>query len=160
MIRPLRQRHRRMISVLGVFLPVALAVGIAARKPMPTVASLPAQLSGPPQQFTALKWERDDLFTKTPMRVRLLREVPKGGRSGIQFSVGKEFAKPDLLVYWVAAGTKVTDTIPDNAFLLGAPYSSAALPLPAEANAASGVLVLYSLADHEIIEISNAFSTQ
>ena len=149
-----------MVIVLGIFLPIAFAAGIVARKPVPTVRLLPAPLSGPAQHFTVLKWERNDLFTKTPMSVRLLREASNAGPPGIQCSAGKEFAKPDLLVYWVAAGTKVTDTIPDNSFLLGAPCSSVAMPLPAEANAASGVLVLCSLADHELIETSKVFSTQ
>src|SRR5438105_1969976 len=67
MIRPLRQRHRRIVIVLGIFLPVAFVAGVAARKPVPGMASLPPGLVAPPQKFSAIGWERTDLFTKTPI---------------------------------------------------------------------------------------------
>jgi hypothetical protein len=160
MIRPLRQRHRRMVIVLGVFLPVAFAVGIAARKSVPGMTSLPMELVASPQEFAVTKWERPDLFTKTPIRVRLLRESAGAGHFAVEFSAAKNFVKPDLIVYWVAVGTKITDTLPDDAFLVGLSSSSAALALPLEAGSASGVLMLYSLADHVIVETSKSFAIQ
>ena len=78
----------------------------------------------------------------------------------MEFSAGNDFVKPDLIVYWVGVGTKITDTIPDDAFLVGSFSSSAALPLPLEVSSASGVLVLYSLADHVIVETSKRFAIQ
>ena len=160
MIRPLRERHRRMVIVLGVFLPVAFAVGIAARKPVPGMTSLPKELAASSQKFAVTEWERADLFTKSPIQVRLLRENAGAGHFAVEFSAAKDFLKPDLIVYWVAVGTRITNTIPDHAFLLGSFNSSAALPLPLEAGSASGVLVLYSLADHVIVEISKSLAIQ
>ena len=160
MIRPLRQRHRRMITIIGVLLPIAFAAGIAARRPAPTIATLPTALATTQRHFEAVEWERADLFTKTPIQVRLLRESAGAGHFAVEFSAARDFVKPDLIVYWVAVGTRITDTIPDHAFLVGSFNSSAALPLPLEAGSASGVLVLYSLADHVIVEISKSLAIQ
>ena len=160
MIRLLRQRHRRMVIVFGVLLPVAFAVGIAARKPVPGMTSLPKELVASPQQFAVTEWERADFFTKTPIQVRLLRESAGTGRFAVEFSATKDFVKPDLIVYWVAGSPKITDTLPDNARLLGAFNSSVALSLSPDAGAGSGVLVLYSLADQEVVEVSKPFALQ
>ena len=160
MIRPLRQRHRRMVIVLGVFLPIPFLIGIAARKSVPGMTSLPQELVASPQKFAVTEWERADLFTKSPIQVRLLRENAGAGHFAVEFSAAKDFVKPDLIVYWVAVGTRITDTIPDHAFLVGSFNSSAALPLPLEAGSASGVLVLYSLADHVIVETSKSLTIQ
>src|SRR5277367_4590916 len=102
MIYPLRQRHRHIVIALGIFLPVVFAIGIAARKPAATVAELPAALAATLQQFEAVEWERADLFAKSPVQVRLLREQKDSGRFAIKFSSAKDFVRPDLLVYWVA----------------------------------------------------------
>ena len=160
MIRPLRQRHRRMITIIGVLLPIAFAAGIAARRPAPTVATLPTALATTQRHFEAVEWERADLFTKTPIQVRLLRERAGAARFAVEFSAAKDFVKPDLIVYWVANSPNLTDTLPDNARLLGAFNSSLALPLSPDAGPGSGVLVLYSLADQKIVEVSKPFALQ
>jgi len=160
MIRPLRQRHRRMVIVLGVFLPVAFAIGIAARKPVPDMTSLPKELVTSRQKFAATEWERADLFTKTPIQVRLLRESAGAGHFAVEFSAAKDFVKPDLIVYWVAGSPNTTDTLPDSARLLGAFNSSVALSLPSDAATGGGVLILYSLADQEVVEVSKPFALQ
>ena len=160
MIRPLRQRHRRTVIVLGVFLPVAFAVGIAARKSVPGMTSMPKELVASPQSFAVTEWERADLFTKTPIQVRLLRERADAARFAVEFSAAKDFVKPDLIVYWVAGSPNLTDKLPDNARLLGAFNSSVALSLPPDAASGSGVLVLYSLADQEVVEVSKQFARQ
>ena len=160
MIRPLRQRHRRMVIVLGVALPIAFVIGIAARKPVPGMISLPKELVASSQIFSVTEWERADLFTKTPMQVRLLRESAGAGRFAVEFTAAKDFVKPDLIVYWVAGNPNLTDKLPDNARLLGAFNSSLALSLSPDPRPGSGVLVLYSLADQEIVEVSKPFALQ
>ena len=60
MTLPLRQRHRRVFAVLGVLLPVAFAIGIAARKPVTGVAALPGELAQTRSEFTTTVWERND----------------------------------------------------------------------------------------------------
>lgn len=155
MILPLRQRHRRMFAVLGVLLPIAFAVGIAARKPVPTAETLPAGLESSTQRFTSTEWMRDDLFTKSSIQVRLLRESVSAGQFAVLFSAPKDFAKPDLIVYWVAGIPSNPATVPDNARLLGA-FSARALPLPPEVLSSEGALILFSLADQEIVDVSKA----
>ena len=157
MIRPLRQRHRYTMIALGVFLPIAFALGIAARKPVPSMNLLPAILVALPQKFAATEWERADLFVKSPIRVRLLREESSLGRFAVEFSASNDFVKPDLMVYWVAGDSNITDALPDTAQLLGAFNISSALILPADFKTKNGRLVLYSLADHEVVEVSQPF---
>ena len=160
MIRPLRQRHRRMITIIGVLLPIAFAAGIAAHRPAPTVATLPTALATTQRHFEAVEWERADLFTKTPIQVRLLRESAGAGHFAVEFSAARDFVKPDLIVYWVAGSPNVTDTLPDNARLLGVFNSSVALWLPPDGWPGSGVLVLYSLADQEIVGVSKPIAIE
>jgi hypothetical protein len=151
MILPLRQRHRRVFAALSVLLPVAFAVGIAARRPAPSVATLPAGLGSALEQSAALVWERSDLFAKAPVQVQLYRADPE--RWAVALSAGPDFVKPDLIVYWAAGNTAVTDELPSNAVLLGA-FTSGALRLPPEAASEGGSLILFSLADQEVVDVS------
>jgi hypothetical protein len=153
MTRPLRQRHRRIIAVIGVLLPIAFAAGIAARKPVPSLASLPSGLAASREKFTATIWERHHLFMKLPVRIQLLREARETGQHAISFTAPKDFARPDLIVYWIAAGFAIDDSLPDDARLLGS-FGATALPLPNAISNVEGVLVLYSLADNEILDVS------
>jgi hypothetical protein len=41
MIRPLRRRHRAVVIVLAIVLPVVFAIAIATRKPVPVMPVLP-----------------------------------------------------------------------------------------------------------------------
>src|SRR5690349_5696532 len=112
MIRTLRIRHRCVFAVLGVLLPVAFGVGIAARKPVPEMNTLPAELRGAAPQFSSVLWERSDLFTNMAIEVRLLREQNASGKFGIACSASPDFVKPDLLLYWSRGTTPVTDKLP------------------------------------------------
>src|SRR5882724_8006444 len=101
MIRCLRQRHRHMVIALGLFLPVVFAVGIAARRPVPEVNSLPKELAPGVAQFAAQEWQRADLFTKSSVQIRLMREHHGAGKFAVEFCAAKDFVRPDLIVYWV-----------------------------------------------------------
>jgi hypothetical protein len=151
MILSLRQCHRRVFAVLSVLLPLVFAIGIAARKPIPLRAmpSLAADLRGSETEV----WYRSDVFSKIPVGVRLLRG-PMSSFHAVGFSVGKGFAKPDLLVYWVAADARVSDVLPDNARLLGGFNSSVHLQISSEDNQSGGQLILYSLADQQVVDVS------
>ena len=153
MIRPLRQRHRQIVIALGAILPVAFTVGISVRNPVPKVATLPAGLVASPRAFAATIWERSDLFAKTAIRVRLVRENAISGRFALELSAPGTFAKPDLIVYWIGGSSKITETLPENAVLLGA-FNSMPLVLPGNASTESGMLSLYSLANNEIVDVS------
>ena len=153
MIYPLRQSHHHIIIALGILLPVTFVVGIAARKPLPKVNTLPNEISPAINLFAAEVWSRADLFPKSSVRTRLLREQSGTGKFAVALSAAKDFVKPDLLVYWLNGNPNVTDALPDNAILLGA-FNAPQLPLPAAAEKTNGLLALYSLADNEIVDIS------
>ena len=155
MILPLRQRHRRMFAVIGVLLPVCFALGLVARKPAPQVDSLPPALAGTSEPFTTLCWKRTDLFMRASVEASLFSGSIHAGTFAITLTRTANFIKPDLIVYWVAGNPAIKDTIPANAVLLGA-FNSAALPLPPAA-VKGGVLVLFSLADQEVVDVSRQF---
>jgi hypothetical protein len=157
-ILPLRQRHRRIFLVLAMFLPITFLVGILARKPATAITALPAGLAASTPVFAATEWNRSDLFAKAPVSVRLLREKTGAGNFAIEFFAAKDFVKPDLIAYWVAGSPSLTNAVPDDARLLGGFDSAAILPLPRDAETATGELILYSLADQEIVEVSKPFS--
>ena len=153
MIRTLRQRHRRIVITLGVTLPIVFGIGIAARRPVPSMASLPGELQTVSRASAAIVWERSDLFAKAAIQARLLQESGQSGRFALELSAGRDFVKPDLIVYWVADSSKVTEALPNNALLLGT-LSLAVFTLPANMPGEDGSLVLYSLANNEIVVVS------
>jgi hypothetical protein len=156
MIRPLRQRHYHTFVALGFLLPIIFVFGIVARKPFPTMESLPGELAVPVQNFPVRIWQRADLFAKSPIQVSLLRDNLNNGSFAVSLSADKNyFIKPDLMVYWIAGQPTINDKLPDEAKLLGG-FNSGALALPAEAAATNGMLVLYSLADNEIVDVSKS----
>ena len=155
MIRPLRQRHHRIVIALGILLPVAFALGIAARRPIPIVSQLPSTLGTAAQPFENAVWQRSDLFAKLAIPVRVWREHSNAGRFAVSFSASSDFVKPDLLVYWSAETASATNVLPDDAILLGA-FDSHKLTLPEAAEKSTGTLLLFSLADNEIVDVSRS----
>ena len=154
MIQPLRRRHRQIFMLLGFTLPVVLIVGFATHPPLPAATGLPPVLTTTAPAFSTGVWQqRDGLFAKVPVQVRWLRAPDGIGGFALNLTGPKDFLKPDLLVYWVSGQPGITDTLPADARLLGA-FSAGTLPLPAEAARGPGVLVLYSLADNEIVAVS------
>lgn len=151
MIRPFRERHRQVFTILAVILPAAFAIGVAARRPVSAIEPLPAVLRPEPFTSPTMIWSRDDLFAKTRVRVALLREQGKTGALAVRLFARAAFVKPDLLVYWSAS--EVKDKLPHDAALLGAFSGSVPLRLPSE-HSATGSLILYSLADGEVVEVS------
>jgi hypothetical protein len=151
MILPLRQRHRRVFAVIGVLLPIFFVVGIAARRTIPLQA-MPGLAVDLRTSETEV-WKRTDIFSKVPVKVRLLRG-PMSSWYAVAFEPGRGFARPDLLVYWVTDAPTIAGSLPDDARLLGSFNPSIPLQLPSEASTAGGVLVLYSLADNEIVDVS------
>jgi hypothetical protein len=155
MILPLRRRHRRVFAVLGVLLPSVLALGIAGRRKVPHVATLAPELATWTQAFTATDDERGDLFVNSPVRVRFWREQGTG-RVAVGFAAPTDFLIPDLLAYWAGAPPR-GDTVTPDAKLLGA-FAASPLVLPAEAIATPGHLILFSLADQTMVDVSKALA--
>jgi hypothetical protein len=156
MIRPLRNAHRRIFTALAIALPVAFAISVAARKSPPVAANLPPALATAPDRFDVSLWQRADMFPKTGIGLGLMRESAEIGAFAVSFQGAEDFARPDLIVYWFVGETTSPDTVPEGARLLGA-FWARALILPADLTNTEGRLILFSLADQEIVDVSNPF---
>lgn len=157
MIFPLRQRHHQTVIALGAFLPVVFIVGITLRKPMPTPGELPAALEEPARPGEDIGAPLKDLFAKMPLQVQVVQETQSPRRFAVELSGERNLVKPDLIVYWAAGNPAVGQMVPDTAILLGA-FQDKFLPLPPQAARSPGVLLLYSLADGEMVDVSKPFS--
>jgi hypothetical protein len=155
MIRSLRFRHRVTVCALGIALPAAFTVGMAARKPIPTMSSLALETK---PTFNSLLWERSDLWSKPPITTRLFADA--NNALAISLLPPADFTKPDVLVYWLDERAKPGDSLPQNALLLGGLTSTVPLPISGLIRKQSGVLLLYSLADQEVLAVSKPFGAQ
>lgn len=154
MIRPLRQRHRVMVCTLGVLLPVAFAVGLAARKPVPAAATVPPGLAGQTNDFRNVVWTKTDIWPGQRIVTSLRRD--SAGSVAVELML-RDLAKPDVFVYWAAGKEPAVEGLPDNARLLGALSNRSPLPIPADVRGEAGRFVLYSLANHEVVAASKSF---
>ena len=160
MILSLRQRHRVMVCVLGAFLPAAFGFGIASRHSLPLLPALPGNLQWQPDQ-SVTKWMREDLWQKGPLRTRLLTDSTQSSLA-LEVAAPEPVVKPDALLYWILGNPELEESLPNDAVLLGAWMQDPLRPLnvPASARGKQGRLVLYSLADHEIVNVTSAFNIQ
>lgn len=149
-----------MVLAAIIVVPAAFALGIATRREIPVVqAPLPGTVGELPAQREL--WSRDDLWERSAVRTRLLKSDRDAGEFAVALVALDRIVRPDVLVYWVPGESKIQGALPDDAIFLGkfAPSNAAPLNLPGEATRQTGVLVLYSLADQEILAVSKSFST-
>jgi hypothetical protein len=161
MLRPLRQRHRVIVFALTVVLPTAFAVGIASRREAPISRSgVPGFSMEVGNQ--AEVWSRADLWEGKTINTRLLKTEHGSGLLAVGLEPKDRIIRPDVLVYWVPGERKIHDSLPGDAFLLGSFEQASLNPLtlPEKTSAQTGMLVLYSLADQEVIATSKPFSTR
>jgi hypothetical protein len=157
MNRTLRKRHRRVFAVLGVALPIAFVVGIAARQPVPVMDGAPLGIAGTASDLGQVVWSKEDLWPGN----RLITILRRNAAGSVALELrASDLTKPDLLVYWAEGKGGTTDKLPDKARLLGAWVNRAPLRIPGDLRGAAGRLVLYSLADQEVVAVSSAFIIQ
>ena len=145
-----------MFVGLGVVLPIIFFVGVSARKPSPVMSSLPAGLEARPDfsgQSIPLK---TFAFTHSPALAKVFNIQPGSNLFTAEISSAKELARPDVLVYWVSGNPGELTDLPAQAILLGE-LGTLPLSLPATARQ-GGVLILYSLADGELVDSSKPIS--
>jgi hypothetical protein len=153
MILPLRQRHRIIFTGLALFIPLIFATGIVSRQP-PLVDTEEGKGFLAEPQYEKLIWEKSDLWEKYHILTRMKSNGE--GHFAIEFSNTEDLLRPDLLLYWAAADAQVSDSLPEDAILLGAamPGIPAPINFSADFRSRSGRLILYSLANHELAAIS------
>jgi hypothetical protein len=155
MIRPLRQVHRHQAIVLGILLPIVFVLGIAARKPVPAMVELPQALVPMLSWVRCSNFDGYGAFHKSPVFVDLWCQKNGSGPFAVSFDAAANFVKPDLMVYWMAGGPSQVEKLPAEAILLGA-FGRTPLPISKEVSSADGRLVLYSLADSEMVDVSES----
>lgn len=156
MIRPLRQRHRWVITVLAIFVPAAFVAGVVARIHEPVMQSPLEVFSKETPSFTTVVWESSDLWPNHHIATRLLSDAHPGGEYAIELTRLDDLVKPDLLLYW-SKDLHETNTLPEDAILLGfiTPQAPNLLPLPKDFAMTKGMMIIYSLADHETVATSS-----
>ncbi|MCL4789706.1 MAG: hypothetical protein KJ070_23480 [Verrucomicrobia bacterium] len=118
------------------------------------MAILPNGLSQSPSRSSEMV--RDFLGTY-PLGVRLFRDAESQAAWSVQIIARFPPVGPDLLVYWIPATQTLSRNLPDDARLLGAFVPEMAFALPPESVSNRGRLLLYSLANQEVLEASNDF---
>lgn len=150
-----------MVLTLSALLPAAFVLGIASRRVVPLVST--AATEALHQHLDAYKsvWLRDDLWETGPLRTRLLRDSTASNLA-LEVTARHPIIRPDVLMYWVPGSPKLGDSLPSDAVLLGAwtQDSATTLALPQAFKTGEGKLLLYSLADHEILNVSKSFTIQ
>ena len=154
MIRPLRARHRRMMTVLAVVVPVVFVAGLLARQPVPAVDELPGTVRpAVPEGFTEAAVD-DAAWGGLALRTTWMvgPATAEGGppARGVTLTFLVDPRLPDLLVYWAAESEGASLAL--DAHLLGTigDLQERSWVLPGDASD-GGVLVLYSLARQEVV---------
>lgn len=160
MIRPLRLRHRMVVLALSALVPAAFVLGITSRRSLPAVVSIPSVIRSQSAASYKARWTRDELWEKQQLRTRLL-EDPTGSSLALEITSPEPIVRPDVLLYWIPGNPAIADSLPNDSVLVGAwiqePPKAIELPQTAKGD---GRLILYSLADHEILNVSKAFPIQ
>jgi len=146
-----------MVLALGAFLPAAFVFGIASRNPVPLLTASPNHLAYQPGQ-TVAKWMREDLWQNSQLRTRLLTDSTQSTLA-LEVTASEPIVKPDVLLYWIPGNPEIQEILPNDAILLGAWLQDPVRPLnvPPAIKGSQGKLVLYSLADHEIVNSTKPF---
>jgi hypothetical protein len=151
MILPLRRRHRIAFLALALALPGLYVAGLLARRAVPPVGEIPARTAAHRGEAEGPLVASLETLGGLPVRSRITRA---GEGFVLRLDVREELARPELLVYWSAAGAKDAEAsvLPADAVLLG--RLDTALPsfhpLPARALGSGGALLLYSLAEGRV----------
>lgn len=149
MIRPLRIRHRRTIVALSGLVPLLFVAGLLVRGPIPRMEIVPGGTPARPPVGAVVTARSDDSWAELAIRTTWYREEATS-RRWVRLEILDELKRPDLLVYWSASRSGAT--LPDDAVLLGgiADGGTGSWPLPT-GKETGGVLLLYSLADAEVV---------
>ncbi len=157
MTRSLRQKHRFVSLGLVCFLPCVFVFSLGLRKPPSYSADDLEIVAKSPDDYGPIEWTSAELWPSTKILTKLRRNT--NGAVAVELQWHK-FNKPDLLLYWVGEKSAVAGELPPNARFLGRAQSNAPLPIPDELRGITGTLILYSLADSEVIAASRGFIIQ
>lgn len=142
MIAPLRARHRRVIAVLAVALPVCFAAAIASRAPEPVGMTLPEELLGHDAAEFVVREALSDARAGREYELR-------GSDDRSAFTVAQTAGEPapDVLIYATSARDSLDELPADARFIAPLERGERRFGRPADAAA----IVLFSLAHGEVV---------
>jgi len=153
MIRPLRQRHRLIISTLAVLLPLAFVLGLSARKTSPTMRETPPALRPEPFSLPRVLFEKEDLWSGMKITTRVCAEALPATRLVLELQPQEDLHSPDILVYWSPQISGSAHELLKEAHLLGtlAGRQKHSWLLSGTMVQAEGTLILYSLGHQTVL---------
>ena len=162
MIRPLRTRHRVMVTVLAVTLPILFVAGLLARKPPAEMETIPEALRPFSETSPTLLAETPDLWGELAIVTRLHADADSASRLAVELHPETYLKAPDVLVYWHTDAPPADGVIPDGAYLLGSLSGAQArrFALPDTALTTDGHLILFSLAHQQTVATARLSSKQ
>jgi hypothetical protein len=143
--------------VLSVVIPAVFVTGVVARRPVPADSSISRELLPEEADFGRIVWNDASLWPGKDIITFLRRS--RAGAVSIEFMF-RHIVRPDLLVYWVPTTDGSQSTLPDQSRLIGAFAHRVPLIFPEGIRGQSGRLLLYDLADHEVIATSKPVTIQ
>lgn len=152
MISPLRKRHRTIISVLMVIVPVLFVGALLVRPEIPVMETTPDLHVTDTLVYEQVLFEADDLWGEKAITTRLKGDQTPALHLAIELEPETPLNLADPLVYWDPSGA-TTGQLPASAYLLGPMpgTGSRQFSLPDTARFINGRLLLYSLAHQELI---------
>ena len=161
MIRPLRTRHRVMVSILAVALPLLFAAGLLVRRPPAVMETLPEALRPVAETHPVLLAEESALWGGLAITTRLYADGTPASRLAVALRPDGALKAPDVLVYWHTTMFS-GDAVPDGAYVLGTLGGTHTqhFALPDTALHADGHLMLYSLGHQRTIATAQLASKQ
>lgn len=156
MIRPLRQRHRLLLTSLALLLPLAFAFALRARKAPAPAEAIPAVLQYAVSPASKILWERDNLGPDLKISARVYGDALPPTSLLLELQPQSELNAPDILVYWSPQTSSTSDALLRGAYLLGtlAGKQKRIWPLPEAALQVEGTLLLYSLGHQQTLAIA------
>ena len=141
-----------MIVLLAVGLPMLVAAGLLARRPIPRMERLPEGLVGFASDSSAVGATRVASWDGGSLRASLLVGVDDAAPA-VSIELLQELERPDLLVYWSGDLDAVSERVPGDAVLLGslAGRHPTVFRLPVEASGTDGQLFLHSPTQGEVV---------
>ncbi len=152
MILSLRRRHRWLIAILSVLLPLAFAAAMFARK-APRANEAPAAFPPLAPALSQIILSKNDLWPNLNLVTRVCGDALPPTQLALELQPQEELRAPEVLVYWSPQNSGAPEALLRDAYLLGtlAGKQKRSWPLPEAALRADGMLILYSLGHQQVL---------
>lgn len=152
MNQKLRTRHRSLITLVAVFVPIVFTAALVTRPPLVAMESLPAHSNDSIANMTHIK-SRDIALDSTTVTAQILQDA--GGELVVRLipAEGESVGGADVLVYWHSTIAE-SDVVPPEAYLVGTLAGSQTRVFALPSNKATGQLMFYSLAQKRMYDDS------